>query len=71
MTCARALFRSLSADGGVYLFVIEDRDRWTIQLNGDVIASGSTDECGISEAIATFRALPTVTPPARTLRVAS
>ena len=65
------LFRSVSADGGVYLFVIEGEERWTIRLDGEDIAAGPTDECGIIKGIAAFRALPGIRPPRTTLRVAS
>ena len=71
MTRAQALFRSARADGGVYLFVIEGNERWTIQLDGTVIATGPADESGIVEAIAAFRALPVVTPTRPPLRAAS
>ena len=52
----RPLFRSVGADDRVYLFVIEGHARWTIRRDGTVIATGPTDEDGIIEAIATFRA---------------
>lgn len=71
MTHAQPLFRSVRADGGIYLFIIECNDRWTIQLDGTVIASGPTDEHAIMGAIATFRALPVVAPPRVVLRAAS
>ena len=71
MTRIQPLFRSVSSDGAVYLFVIEGDDRWTIQLDGDVIASGPADECGVVKGIAAFRALPGVRPPRTTVRVAS
>jgi hypothetical protein len=69
-TKGQPLFRSVGGDDAVYLLVIEGHERWTIQRDGIVIASGPTDEAGIMIAIATFRALPVATP-ATTLRVAS
>ena len=71
MTHFQPLFRSVSAEGGVYLFVIEGDERWTIQLDDEVIASGPTDESGIMRGIAAFRALPAVRPARATLRAAS
>jgi hypothetical protein len=70
MTRVQPLFRSVAADGAVYLLVIEDEERWTIQRDGTVIASGRADEVSVRDAIATFRALPVATP-RKTLRAAS
>lgn len=70
MTRTQPLFRSVGADGAEYLLIIEGDERWMIQLDGTVIASGPTDEDGIRDAIARFRALP-VAPPRRALRAAS
>jgi hypothetical protein len=71
VTHFQPLFRSVSAEGGVYLFVIEGEERWTIRLDDEVIASGPTDDSGIMRGIAAFRALPAVRPPRTTLRAAS
>ena len=70
MTRAQPLFRSVGADGAIYLLVIEGNERWTIQLDGEVIATGPTDESGIGDAIARFRALPVKTP-VRLMRAAA
>ena len=64
---AQPLFRSVGTDDAVYLLVIEGHERWTIQRDGIVIASGPTDEASISGAIKTFRSLP-VAPPRKMLR---
>ena len=69
-TKAQPLFRSVGADNAVYLLIIEGHQRWTIQRDGIVIASGTTDEASISDAIATFRSLPVATP-RKMLRAAS
>ncbi len=70
MTHGKPLFRSLGPDGGEYLLVIEGTERWVILLDGNLVAAGPTDEVGIRDAIATFRALPVATPQ-RVLRAAS
>lgn len=69
MTQGQPLFRSTGPDGGEYLLVIEGAERWTILLDGSLVAAGPTDEEGIHDAIATFRALPTASQ--RVLQAAS
>ena len=53
------LFWSVGVDKAVYLFVIEGQERWTIERDGTVVASGPTDDESIRGAIETFCTLPT------------
>lgn len=71
MTRVQPLFRSLGVDGAEYLLVIESPRRWTIRRGGEAIADGPTDDAGIADAIARFRALPVARPAKAQLRAAS
>ena len=53
----QALFRSITDDGTVWLFLARSRDGWAITCDGTPVARGTSDHASVSSGVQKYLSL--------------